>query len=804
MSRKSRAGDKSAARKRFISLAAVSVLALTAACASPEQKVERYSKDAGELLEKGDYAKAYIQYQNVLKIDEEHVPSLLGLAEIAEERKDFQAMFGFLQRVVRLDPTQTEAYVKLGKLYLIGSDETTALENAEKALAIDPTNIGAKGVKAGVLLKAGDKNGAVALAKEILATDPVNAEAITVLATVYSLNGDYDAAVAEIDKGLKSNPKIAILQLLRIHLLKTAGREDEARESYVNLIDVFPEQTAYRRVYANELLKLKDFAGARAQLEEISKLEPNNDDIKLDIVRIIKASEGDNAAENAMRAYAEAQPNNTRLQFSLSDYYASEKKPEKAREVLEKLAKNSDQDIVLRAKNKLASFLFNDGKRAEAVAMIDEILAADQRNTEALLKKAAIEIEDGSIDQAVVNLRTALDNDPANYDAMILMSAAFEKQNNISFAQAELAKAFEGSKYNARVTNQYARFLLRQKNLERADEVLSESLEANPGDVENLRLLASIRLAQRDWRGAEEIGAQLEQTTNAADLASEVKSAAYIGLEDYESVISTLTGRAESGSLSPRPLTALIAAYLREDRDDEAKALLDRVIASDPKNYTAQMLLARVYSKKKDADGYQGALLAATKVDPERAEAFEFLYRSYLAQGRIDDAQKLIDDGIATAPRNDALRVYKADLLLSRGDRAGALALYSELIKVRPDDQIIANNFVSLSSDLRLDAESVARALDIAKRIEGLENPFYRDTAGWAYYRAGEYPRAIELLSEAVAGASNNAEMLYHLGAAQAASGDTAAAKANLEKAQANAGPNSPFEADLRALLERL
>ena len=95
-------------RKRAFRLIAVSMLALAAACASPEQKVERYSQEGAEFLEEGDLPKAYIQFQNALKIDEAHVPSLIGLAEIAEERKDFQALFGILQNIVRLDAAQID------------------------------------------------------------------------------------------------------------------------------------------------------------------------------------------------------------------------------------------------------------------------------------------------------------------------------------------------------------------------------------------------------------------------------------------------------------------------------------------------------------------------------------------------------------------------------------------------------------------------------------------------------------------------------------------------------------------------
>lgn len=789
---------------RVSRLLAVSILALAAACASPEQKLERYSEDAAEFLEEGDLGKAYIQYQNALKINEEHVPSLLGLAEIAEQRQDFQAMFGFLQRVVRLDPAQVDAHVKLGKLYLIGSDETTALEKAETALALDADNIGAKSLKAGVLLKVGDNNAAVALANEVLEEDPSNAEAVTILVTDYSVKGDNEAALAELERALDINPQVAMLQLLRIHVLQMLGREDDTRAAYAELIRLFPEQSAYRRVYAGELLNIQNYDEALEQLEAIVELQPENLDAKLDVVRVIKTSRSVDAAAAKLQAYIDAEPENTDLKFALADFYIGEDDVASAEALLTTLANDDDLDISLRAKNKIGAIRLAAGDREEAKRLTTEILEEDERNTDALLRRAAFQIEDEDYDQAIVNLRTALDNSPDTYEAMVLMSAAFERQDSLSFARAELAKAFEVSNKNPRVANQYARFLLRQDDMARAEEILVDALSVNDRDVENLRLLASIRLARQDWRGAEEVGVMLENAGDESDLASNVKSAAYIGLEDYNSVIETLSKRSADAPLEAQPLGALVAAYIREDRLSEAEDMLTRMLEADPDNYNAQLQIARIHAAQGETGKFESALIKATETDADRPEAYELLYRSYLADNRREQAAALIERGLRASPQNEALKVFKADVLLSQNDRAGALAIYSDLIETRPDDRIIANNFVSLSSDLRLDEQSIARALEIAKRIEDIDNPFYRDTVGWAYYRAGDYDKALEYLTQANALVENNPEMLYHLGAVQLATGDEDAARQTLERALEIGGENFTFANEVQALLDRL
>ena len=803
--RRPRAAARNSAKKQAATwLLAVSALAMASACASPEEKAERYSREGTEFLEEGDLAKAYIQYQNALKNNEEHVPTLLGLAEIAERRQDFEAMFGFLQRAVRLDPTQIDAQIRLGKLFLISSDETSALEKADKALELDPNNTDAKSLKSGILLKIGDNAGAVELAREVLAEDPKNAEAVTVVVTDLTVKGDREAALAELNKALDLNPQVAMLQLLRIHTLKTLGRDDEAHSAYAKLIDLFPNQSAYRRVYANELIARKDLDGAQAQLEAIVRLNPENLDAKLDVVRIVKVAKGTPAAEAKLKSYIEADPGDTQLKFALADFYLGEGDREKSDAQLEELAGSKEQDISFRAKNKIAASYLANGEQDKAKPIIDEILASDDRNTDALIKLAALQIDDEEYDQAIVNLRTALNNSPDAYDAMILMSAAFERQDNFSFAQSELAKAYDSSKRDPKITNRYARFLLRRKNVDRAEQVLEDSLSTHPTDVDNLQLLASIRLSRQDWRGAEEVATQIEAIGKSGELSSSIKSAAYVGLQDFDSVIETLSAQNENAPLKSRPLTALITAYIKEDRTEEAKELLERIIETDEENYDARILLARVQVAQENLDGFEATLIDATERNPARAEAFELLYRTYLADGRRTEAASLIERGLRAEPESEALRVFKADVLLNQGDREAALELYDELIEARPTDRIIANNFVSLSSDLRTDAASIARALEVSKAIADLDNPYYSDTVGWANYRAGNYATAVEYLTKAVEGAGDNAEMLYHLGAAQFASGDKESAKTTLESALSAGGSSFGFENEVRGLLDQM
>ncbi len=793
------------ARSKMMSVIAASAFALTVACASPEERVEKYSSDGREYLAQGELGKANVQFQNALKLDEEHIPSLLGMAQIVEEKQDFQGMFGLLQRIVRLDPNQLDAQVKLGKLYLIGSDETEALEYAEKALALDSKNIDALTLKAAVLLKVGDNTGAVELARRVVARDPANPEAVTVLATERTRAGDNAAALVELDAGLAVNPETAVLQLLRIQVLTNMNRDDDVRAAYLELIEHFPGETAYRRVYTSDLLNHGLFDEAQIQLEAIAALEPDNIEAKLDVIRVINSNSdlGSATADEKFRAYLAAEPENIQLKFAFVDFLRSTNSDDEADALLETLSRAGDNEVALRAKNRIAGVHMRNEEWDKARPLIEEILLQDQRNTDALVKRASLKIRNEELDAAIIDLRAALDNSPNLPEALVAMATVFEQKGSISSARAELASAFEASNRAPNIANIFAKFLFRHGDPARAEEVLVDSLASFPGNVINLKLLAGVRLSLQDWRGAEEVAQILENIgDNNADVDT-IKSAAYSGLGEYNRVIEALTARGDQAPLESRPLATLVAAYIRTNRVDDAQALLNRIIQAEGNdNYTARILLAQVFGIREDEERAAAVLIDATNADPSRPEAYELLYRYYLRTGQNEKALALVSDGLSKAPENVALQFFKADILLSNKKFEEAFMVYSALIDVRPNDPLIANNFVSLSSDLRLDSESVARALKIAGVLKNQDNPAFNDTIGWAHYRAGEFKTALDFLLRAAESANGNAEITYHLGAAQLAMGETEQAKINLQDALSAGGSEFRFSDEVRELLE--
>lgn len=773
-------------------LAAVSatiLLSAVTACASPEQKLEKYTKSGEKFIEEGDLGRANVQFQNALKINEEYIPALMGMADLAERKQDFQTMFGVLQTIVRLQPDNIDAQVDLGKLYLIGGDEKAALEAADKSIAQAPDNLDAVALKAAVQLKLGDKAGAVELASRVVAADPGNAEAVAVLATERALDKDFAGSLAVVDAGLKAKDDQAVLHLMRLQLLANLGRKDELRAAHESLIKLFPENAAYRQIYTKTLIEQGDMSEARRQLEEIVKLSPGKLEPMLDVVRAAYRTGGAAEAKKSFEKYAAEQPDNADIKFNFAAFLRQESDIAGSDAILTALQKTAkDKAVARRAMNEIAVNRLLEGKKDEARQLLDAVLKEDPKDADAIMRLASIKIDEGKFDEAISDLRTVVTDRPDSTAAKMLLATAFEKKGDLEYAASQMAQAVNDGGNDAQSSNVFAKLLVRMSDIPRAEKVLLDSLAKHPQNLENLKMLAAVRLMQQNWRGAEET-ARLIEGVNDDDLAvNRILGAAYTGMQDYAGAVAAFKDADAEAPLAAQPLAMLVSAYIRDKRAAEAETMLRAMVEKDGKNYEARLLLGQVLQALGRSSEIEGELKAAIASAPERSEAVELLYRLYRATNRDAEAGAVIDASVQRAPANDGFKIFQADYLISAGRPADAIAVYDDVLKRRPKDLLAANNFASLTLEQAPDAAAKARALQVARVLENSENPFFLDTLGWAKFQNGDLDGAIAAIEKAVAALPNFAEARYHLGAALLAKGEIDRARSELEKAIAGAG----------------
>jgi Flp pilus assembly protein TadD/outer membrane lipoprotein-sorting protein len=161
---------------------------------------------------------------------------------------------------------------------------------------------------------------------------------------------------------------------------------------------------------------------------------------------------------------------------------------------------------------------------------------------------------------------------------------------------------------------------------------------------------------------------------------------------------------------------------------------------------------------------------------------------AFLASRNFPAAVKEFQKVVAIDPYNIAAHSNLGYAYVGNHDEAGAIAEFEQVIMLAPHEPLGYNNlaYIYIDNGIYLD-----KAVEMAKKAVDLSpgNGAFRDTLGWAYYRLGDYEKAVDELTRAVELIGeedrpwDRALVHYHLGMAYAAQSRWIKAKEHLSKA---------------------
>jgi tetratricopeptide (TPR) repeat protein len=489
------------------------------------------------------------------------------------------------------------------------------------------------------------------------------------------------------------------------------------------------------------------------------------------------------------------------VRLGLAALYRQQRKLDEAVGEYDKVIQASATDPAgLRARNAKAELLMARGRRADAVALVNEVLKVNPRDNDALLLRGQASLARGDATSAVSDLRTVLKDQPNAIPVLSALARAHLANREPKLAVEIAGGAVDRYPANAEVRMMAAEVRAGSGDLAGAIADLDAVLKANPRDTRALLAKANLLVARKDMTGAEKL-LRDAQAANPQDalipyrlgeiLAAQNRTDAAV--VQFETSLARLPGAIE-------PLNALVRLYLGKGQAAKALALAEKAAAERPKDILVQTLLGDVYSaSKRDAEA-EAAFRRAIALNPKVVGPYEELSNHHLRRRDVAKATAVVLEGLEASPGNPVLMHRRAMLHVSAGEIDEAIRLYDEILAKRPDDTLAANNLATLLLDNRSDAKSHERALELARRLDASPNPAHLDTLGWAHYRLGKYDEAIGWLRKANQKAPSVAIFNYHLGMALHKSGDAAGAKPFLEAA-VKAGANFPGLDEARRIL---
>jgi Tfp pilus assembly protein PilF len=211
---------------------------------------------------------------------------------------------------------------------------------------------------------------------------------------------------------------------------------------------------------------------------------------------------------------------------------------------------------------------------------------------------------------------------------------------------------------------------------------------------------------------------------------------------------------------------------------DRARSLATAFASRNPQHAGAWLLVGEAAAAARRWDDAKAAFVRSFKLRPSSAAAVSE-HLALLNSGALHADQPLLD-WLARNPDDLAARMRLADFYIGSGDREAAIPQLEQILGRRPNDLAALNNLAWMLSE-----SASARAEVLARKAYAIapEDPAVADTLGWALFNNKKLDEARRFMTQAAAALPNDRSVQYRRARILARLGDTAAARAALEKA---------------------
>jgi tetratricopeptide (TPR) repeat protein len=402
---------------------------------------------------------------------------------------------------------------------------------------------------------------------------------------------------------------------------------------------------------------------------------------------------------------------------------------------------------------------------------------------------------------------------------MTLLARAYQLNGEYELALESLKRVAEIAPNDMGTRLRTAELLIKMKRPDEALEQIDYALSINPNSVPILRTRAKVLATQGLTDELEETLTRLEQISPETGLGPLGKGRLYRKQEKYEEALAEFEKALEREPESVLYLTELVKTQIAMGDADAALNRVKAVLADDPGNKAAHILLALIYVYMQDYANAEAEFIRQIEINPKSNVPYIQLARIRLQQGNAEGAIQVLQDGLEEMPYNPRLVQTLATVYVQRKELEKATDLYQNILNYAPDNAmftfgfasllqrqnryeeaifayqrflekhpgnvLIMNNLAALLADHRTDKESLQKAKGLASKLAETNQPALLDTLAWVHYRMGEYSEAIDVLSKVVDKAPNVAVFNYHLGMAYYKQGNKKHAREYLSKAVA-------------------
>ena len=429
---------------------------------------------------------------------------------------------------------------------------------------------------------------------------------------------------------------------------------------------------------------------------------------------------------------------------------------------------------------------------------MDNILTSDKTNLEAQLLKAQFLFDEGKREDALATVRDAANTHATSVEAQYILGRMYAARGDTAAAEAAFREVL---RLNPRVTGAQLELSQLQLSAGKPEAALSIAGEAVRNDPENItaRLtLVRSQLASKDIAGAERELATLKSRYPSLGAVHALAGTLATLKNDLAGARASFDRALVLDSNSIEALSGIIMLDIRAGDTAAAKSHIDSRVQGKA-SPEILMLAARTYATLKDFSAAESFLRRAIEADSTMLPAYGMLGQLYLSQKKLDQARKEFEAMAARQSKPVAALTMSGIILQTQGNVSEARKRYEQVLAMDGRAAIAANNLAWLQAE---GGDNLDVALQIAQTAAAAapQLPDVSDTVGWIYYKKKLPALAIPQFRRSIELAPGGAIYHYHLGLAYQQAGEAERGREALRKAL-SLSPDATLMADIKRAL---
>jgi len=417
------------------------------------------------------------------------------------------------------------------------------------------------------------------------------------------------------------------------------------------------------------------------------------------------------------------------------------------------------------------------------LAFVAALGAGCRGSVEDRLAEVRAQQDAGQFNESIEPLREILARSPDLAEANYLLGVALVQTGQPSLAVWPLEKAAAAPDHAVQAGLLLATTFLGLQSYDDAVRVSTKVLEAKPDTISALRVRAQALLGANRRKDA------LQDTTKLIELVPDDFEAwlthgtilAELGMMDEaekaHEKLEEVSAKSADPSLAVRGCLAR-ALFFKDNVKDEKRAEehYKFCLAKAPTDPFALRLVTQFYDEEGKSDESMRIWAAAVKAAPDNMQFRAALAGRYEAAGKVDDARKVLTDGVEQLGTSQAWATL-AEFERRTGHLDKSIEAIDQAIKVQPS---AAENLQFMRADVLVDLGRLDEAQAI---VDQIKEPSFRDLLkGRVLLARGQPQAALAAFESGLKRWPNNAGGRYLAGLAARDLGDYERASAEFRE----------------------